>query len=76
MSAQDPKVNGERRVVFLSSDDQNAANRVAKLAERLGFAPVWLGRLTEGGLLVQARGSTWGPLIFQDLFKREEKKNV
>jgi len=74
--AQDPKVNGERRVVFLSSDDQNAANRVAKLAERLGFAPVWLGRLTEGGLLVQARGSTWGPLIFQDLFKKEEKANV
>jgi predicted dinucleotide-binding enzyme len=37
---------GERRVVFLSSDDQNAANKVAELVERLGFAPVWLGRLT------------------------------
>ena len=74
--AQDPKVNGERRVVFLSSDDQSAGNEVAKLAERLGFAPVWLGRLTEGGLLVQARGNTWGPLIFQDLFKKAEKENV
>jgi len=74
--AQDPKVNGERRVVFLSSDDQSAGNEVAKLAERLGFAPVWLGRLTEGGLLVQARGNTWGPLIFQDLFKKEEKASV
>ena len=62
--AQDPKVNGERRVVFLSSDDQSAGNEVAKLAERLGFAPVWLGRLTEGGLLLHARGNTWGPLIF------------
>jgi 8-hydroxy-5-deazaflavin:NADPH oxidoreductase len=68
--AEDPNVDGERRVVFLSSDDQSAGNKVAKLVERLGFAPVWLGRLTEGGLLVQARGNTWGPLIFQDLFKK------
>jgi predicted dinucleotide-binding enzyme len=61
---EDPNVDGERRVVFLSSDDQSAGNEVAKLAERLGFAPVWLGRLTEGGLLLHARGNTWGPLIF------------
>jgi len=74
--AEDPKVDGERRVVFLSSDDQSAGNKVAKLVERLGFAPVWLGRLTEGGLLVQARGNTWAPLIFQDLFKKEERENV
>ena len=69
--AEDPNVDGERRVVFLASEDQTAANKVAKLAERLGFAPVWLGTLTEGGLLVQARGNTWAPLIFQDLFKKE-----
>jgi 8-hydroxy-5-deazaflavin:NADPH oxidoreductase len=74
--AEDPKVDGERRVVFLSSDDQSAGNKVAKLVERLGFAPVWLGRLTEGGLLVQARGNTWAPLIFQDLFKKEDQENV
>jgi 8-hydroxy-5-deazaflavin:NADPH oxidoreductase len=75
--AQDPNVDGEHRVVFLSSDDdQGAANKVAKLVEQLGFAPVWLGRLTEGGLLVQARGNTWGPLIFQDLFKKQKKANV
>ena len=70
--AEDPDVGGGRRVVFFSSDDHNAANKVAKLVERLGFAPVWLGKLTEGGLLVQARGNTWAPLIFQDLFKKEE----
>jgi 8-hydroxy-5-deazaflavin:NADPH oxidoreductase len=70
--AEDPKVDGERRVVFLSSDDQSAGNKVAKLVEQLGFAPVWLGRLREGGLLVQARGNTWAPLIFQDLFKKEK----
>lgn len=74
--AEDPKIDGEHRVVFLSSDDQTAGNKVAKLVERLGFAPVWLGRLTEGGLLVQARGNTWAPLIFQDLFKKEERENV
>jgi 8-hydroxy-5-deazaflavin:NADPH oxidoreductase len=74
--AEDPRVDGGRRVIFLSSDDQSAANRVAKLVERLGFAPVSLGRLTEGGLLVHARGNTWAPLIFQDLFKKEEKENV
>jgi 8-hydroxy-5-deazaflavin:NADPH oxidoreductase len=70
--AEDPRGNSERRVVFVSSDDQTAGNEVAKLVERLGFAPVWLGKLTEGGLLVQARGNTWGPLIFQDLFKKEK----
>jgi len=58
--AEDPEVEGKHRVVFLSSDDQTAADKVAKLAEQLGFSPVWLGRLTEGGLLVQAQGNTWG----------------
>ena len=66
---QDPVVNGGRRVVFLASDDDAAAADVATLAERLGFAPVKLGRLSEGGMLVQARGNSWGRLIFQDLIK-------
>ena len=69
--ASDPHVEGGRRVVFLSSDDQSAAASVAALAEQLGFAPVHLGKLEEGGALVQARGDkSWGPLIFQDLFKK------
>ena len=70
--AEDPNVKGGRRVVFLSSDEEGAAAQVATLAEQLGFAPVKLGKLAEGGLLVQARGKTWAPLIFQDLFKKEE----
>jgi predicted dinucleotide-binding enzyme len=70
--AKDPEVKGRRRVVFLSSDDEKATARVAALAEQLGFAPVGLGRLAEGGLLVQARGNTWAQLIFQDLFKNGE----
>lgn len=69
----DPSVMGGRRVVFISSDDEEAATPVRELAERLGFAPVWLGKLAEGGALVQARGHSWAPLIFQDFVKFEVK---
>ena len=67
--AQDPAVHGGRRVVFLASDDGGAATEVGELAENLGFAPVKLGSLSEGGLTVHARGNNWGPLIFEDLVK-------
>jgi predicted dinucleotide-binding enzyme len=67
--AQDPAVNGGRRVVFLASDDEAAAAEVGTLAENLGFSPIKLGGLSEGGLLVQARGNTWGPLIFKDVVR-------
>ena len=70
--ATDPVVDGGHRVVFLASDDEDATPAVAALAKRLGFAPVVLGRLDEGGALVHARGRTWGPLIFQDLFKKQQ----
>ena len=67
--AQDPAVHGGRRVVFLASDDDAAAAEIGSLAEKLGFAPIQLGGLSEGGLLVQARGKSWGRLIFKDLVK-------
>jgi predicted dinucleotide-binding enzyme len=66
---QDPAVHGGRRVVFLASDDDAAAEEIGALAENLGFAPIKLGGLSEGGLLVQARGNSWGRLIFKDLVK-------
>ncbi|MGJ4860657.1 NADPH-dependent F420 reductase [Labrys sp. La1] len=66
---QDPAVHGGRRVVFLASDDDAAAAEIAALAENLGFSPIKLGGLSEGGLLVQARGNGWGHLIFKDLVK-------
>ena len=66
---QDPAVHGGKRVVFLTSDDDAAADEIGVLAEKLGFAPINLGGLSEGGLLVQARGKTWGRLIFKDLVK-------
>jgi predicted dinucleotide-binding enzyme len=70
--ATDPVVAGGHQVVFLSSDDEDAITPVADLAKQLGFAPVELGKFNEGGALVHARGQTWGPLIFQDLFKQEQ----
>jgi predicted dinucleotide-binding enzyme len=66
---QNPAVHGGKRVVFLASDDDGAAADVGALAERLGFAPIQLGGLSEGGLLVHARGKRWGQLIFKDLVK-------
>jgi len=70
--ATDPIVEGGHRVVFLSSDDEDAIAPVAALAKQLGFAPVELGKLNEGGALVHARDRTWGKLIFQDLFKKAQ----
>lgn len=70
--ATDPVVEGGYRVVFLSSDDEDAVALVAELAKQLGFAPVKLGKFNEGGWLVHARGSAWGLLIFQDLFKKQQ----
>ena len=66
---QDPAIHGGRRVVFLTSDDEAAADEIGVLADRLGFAPINLGGLSEGGLLVQAHGNSWGRLIFKDLVK-------
>ena len=71
--ATDPEVEGGYRVVFLSSDDDDdAVAPVAEVAKELGFAPVKLGKLNEGGWLVHARGGAWGRLIFQDVFKKQQ----
>src|SRR3954468_3640482 len=63
---QDPAVHGGRRVVFLASDDDGAIAEIGALAENLGFSPIKLGGILEGGLLVQAHGNSWGRLIFKD----------
>jgi hypothetical protein len=71
--AEDPSIKGLRRVVFLAGDDGTAIAQTEALAEQLGFAPVKLGGLAQGALLIQAWGKTWAPLIFQDFFKQEDK---
>ena len=68
---QDPAIHGGKRVVFLASDDDDAVAEIGTLAENLGFSPIKLGGLSEGGLLVQARGNSWGQLIFKDLVELE-----
>lgn len=55
--AKDPVTAEGRRTIFLSSDDQGAAARVAELVEQLQFAPIYLGRIDEGGRLQQFGGA-------------------
>lgn len=54
--AKDRQENG-RRVLFLSGDDDGANAEVAGLIERLGYAPITLGRIAEGGRLQQFGGA-------------------
>jgi hypothetical protein len=64
--AQDPMVNGGRRVMFVSSNDETAETSMAKLVADLGFAPIQLGKVNQGGLLI----GMGGPLILQNLIKQ------
>jgi predicted dinucleotide-binding enzyme len=57
--------NVGRRVVFVSSDHEDASATVAALAESLGFAAIEVGKIAEGGRLIQARAA----LVFQNLIK-------
>lgn len=60
-----PVPAGGRRVVFISSDHADASAAVASITENLGFAPIEVGRIAEGGRLIQARNA----LVFQNLIK-------
>lgn len=65
--AEAPDGDGERRVIFLSGDDGAANADVARLIERLGYAPIGLGSITAGGRLQQFAG----PLMVHNLIKRD-----
>jgi 8-hydroxy-5-deazaflavin:NADPH oxidoreductase len=64
-----PVPAGGRRVSFISSDHRDASAKVARLAEELGFAPIEVGKIDEGGRLIQVGNA----LVFQDLIKFEKK---
>ncbi|TMA88474.1 MAG: NADP oxidoreductase [Deltaproteobacteria bacterium] len=64
--AADPREAGGRRVIFLSGDDASAKGQVSEMIDRLGFAPIDLGRLAEGGKMQQAGG----PLASVNLLRR------
>ena len=57
--ASDPHSEGGQRVLFLAGDDEAAKAAVADLVRRLGYLDIDLGRLAEGGRLMQFPG---GPL--------------
>lgn len=62
--AADPRQAGGRRVLFVSGDDDAAKKAFIAVLDDLGYAPIDLGGLAEGGRLHQARG---GPLVGQSL---------
>lgn len=53
------------RVVFVSSNDSAASAVVAGLCTDLGFAPIELGRIDQGGVLIQARNA----LVLRNLYE-------
>ena len=61
--ARDPSQNGGHRVMFIAGNHEEANATVVALAERLGFAPILLGRIDEGGRLVHIPG----PLVLHNL---------
>ena len=67
--ARDPSQEGGRRVVFVSSNDEKAASTVKALAERLGFSPILVGRIDEGGRLLHIPG----PLVLHNLIEHPLK---
>ncbi|OSQ37058.1 NADPH-dependent F420 reductase [Thalassospira mesophila] len=60
-----PVPDGGRRVIFVASDHADASTTIAAMASDLGFAPIELGKIAEGGKLIQARNE----LVFQNLIK-------
>jgi predicted dinucleotide-binding enzyme len=56
VAAHLPTAHG-KRVVFVSSNSDAASGVIAQLARDLGFAPIELGRIDEGGRLIQARNA-------------------
>jgi predicted dinucleotide-binding enzyme len=64
-----PPLEGQRQAVFVSSNDADASATVASVATQLGFAPVELGRLDQGGAPLHVLGGRPGGLLFQNLVK-------
>ncbi|MFE5140768.1 NADPH-dependent F420 reductase [Streptomyces fagopyri] len=56
LAAEVPSGQG-KRVVFVSSDSGEASSRIAELAGTLGLSAVELGRIDEGGRLIQVPGA-------------------
>jgi predicted dinucleotide-binding enzyme len=64
-----PIVNGARRVVFISADDDGAKKQVGTLLADFGYSVIDLGNLRDGGLIQQAGG----PLAGRNLLEVGER---
>lgn len=64
--AAEPRLAGGQRVQFVSGDDQDAKTVVVEILEKIGFAVIDLGSLSEGGRLQQFPG---GPFPALNLVK-------
>jgi len=67
--ASDPSQDGGKRVVFLASNEDSAAESIKLLAVQLGFSPIFVGRLDEGGRLLHIPG----PLVLHNLVEHPLK---
>jgi hypothetical protein len=65
----EPVVNGARRVLFVSADDDDAKNKVEALVASFGYFIIDLGNLRDGGLIQQAGG----PLAGRNLLEEGER---
>ena len=63
------RVNGQQQAIFIASNDAEASATVAALAKELGFAPIQLGRLDQGGVPLHVVGGKPGGLLLQNLMK-------
>lgn len=63
--AMDPAESGGRRVMFVAGNEAVSTAAIVDLVKNLGFAPVTLGKLNEGGVLLEKGG----PLVLQNLIK-------
>ena len=63
--AANPAENGGKRVMFVAGNDEAASATVAQLVDALGFAPIALGKIAEGGALL----ALGGPLVLKNLVK-------
>lgn len=67
--ARDPSQDNGRRVVFVASNDEKAGMTIKSVAEQLGFSPIFIGRIDEGGRLLQIPG----PLVLHNLIEHPLK---
>jgi hypothetical protein len=67
--SRDPSQDGGRRVVFVASNDEKASATVKALAQQIGFSPILVGRIDEGGRLLHIPG----PLVLHNLVEHPLK---